>query len=394
MAEQQAPNQRLQRTLLRQGYGGPLSRQPLGVGITYSGPLQSDQTRLALVALLVSLSWPACHASAAEAPKPQDLKIPAGPITLAARLFLPAGAGPFPAMVFTHGSGPSGRDNGRYQEEANFFVASGIACLVYDKRGYGESTGDWKVATFDDLAADAIATVEYLKGRPEVDPHRIGLRGASQSGWLLPLAAAHSSDIAFLILISPPGVTPYDQVLYDVRTDLEDAGFSPTEVASALVITRSGLDYARTGQGWAEHEKRLQAAAHQRWLEIASGPPDPNDWLWKWIHPLIDFDVLPVVRGLRIPILVLLGEQDREVPSQTAGYLLQKALSGNDRAAIRYFPAGDHDLRSTTAPKVHGRAPLVTGYLETIKDWVLASGLLVAGCHGEGSAREHSGRHP
>jgi hypothetical protein len=40
--------------------------------------------------------------------------------------------------------------------------------------------------------------------------------------------------------------------------------------------------------------------------------------------------------------------------------------------AARHFPDGDHDLRSTKAPKVDGRAPFVAGYLETITEWALS----------------------
>jgi pimeloyl-ACP methyl ester carboxylesterase len=334
-------------------------------------PVNAMNCKLYPLLIVAALLHFDVSARAADAPPQQDVSISAGPVTLAARLYLPAGNGPFPALVFTHGSGPSGRDSGRYQEEAKSFVATGIACLVYDKRGYGQSTGDWKTASFDDLAADAPAAVRYLASRAEIASNRIGLRGASQSGWVLPLAAARSRDVAFLVLLSPPAVTPYEEVLYDVRTDLEDAGFSPDDVARALQLTRSGLDYARTGQGWTEHQKRIAGSAHERWAEIAAGPPTPDDWPWKWIHPVIDFDVLPVVKRLDVPILVLLGEQDREVPSQTSGHLLEGALAGNARAMIRYFPDGDHDLRSTKAPKFDGRAPFVAGYLDTISAWVL-----------------------
>jgi hypothetical protein len=125
-----------------------------------------------------------------------------------------------------------------------------------------------------------------------------------------------------------------------------------SHISPGLAITRSGLDHARSGKGWAEHKKKLDAASGQRWLEIASGPPDPEDWLWKWIHPLIDFDSVPLVRALGIPVLVLLGEADRENPSQVAGYRLEQALQGNPRSLVRYFPDADHDLRSTKQPKV------------------------------------------
>jgi hypothetical protein len=191
---------------------------------------------------------------------------------------------------------------------------------------------------------------------------------------VLPIAATRSVDVAFLIMISPPGVTPYDQILYDVRTDLEDAGFTPQETETGLALTRSGLDYARSWQGWADHKKRLDAAAQERWFAIASGPADPNDWLWKWVHPVIDFDAVPLVADLKLPILVLLGEQDRETPSQVAGYRLAQALRTNHSALVRYFADGDHDLRSTKQSTGNGRAPFVSGYLDTISTWVLKQG--------------------
>lgn len=301
----------------------------------------------------------------------EDVQFSNGEILLAGRLYLPHGTGSFPAVVFTHGSGDSGRDNPRYDEEAREFVKSGIACLLFDKRGCGESTGNWRTATFADLAGDAIAGIRYLKTRDEIDHQTMGLRGASQSGWILPIAARRSPDVGFLILISPPGVSPYDQVLYDVRTDLEDEGFPAAQVEAGIRLTRSGLDYARSWKGWREHIKRLEAASEEPWLKIAAGPRDPDHWLWRWIHPVIDFDAIPVIEELRIPVLVLLGEQDRETPSQVAGYRFGKALEGNTGSHVRYFPEGDHDLRSTTASDEDGRRPFANGFLETMKNWIL-----------------------
>jgi dienelactone hydrolase len=77
-----------------------------------------------------------------------------------------------------------------------------------DKRGVGGSTGDWNMASFDDLAGDVVAAVEYVKTRSDIDPKRIGLLGVSQAGWIMPLAAVRSKDIAFLISISGAGVPP------------------------------------------------------------------------------------------------------------------------------------------------------------------------------------------
>lgn len=301
----------------------------------------------------------------------RELEFTNGDIRLAGRLYLPEGEGPFPAVIFTHGSGDAGRDNPRYREEAEYFRTRGIASFVYDKRGYGASTGDWRRASFEELAEDALAALRALRSVDAVDPDHIGFRGASQSGWVLPLAASRTPDLAFLILISPAGVSVRDQILYDARTDLEDAGYSPPEVERGLGVTRSAMAYAAGEKDWEAHQRVLDRARGEPWLQTAAGPTSPDHWLWSWARPLLDFEAVPIVRRLELPILVLLGEQDREVPSQVAGYRLEKALSAGDGPyLVRYFPEGAHDLRIAARPEDSDPSPLVDGYLTTMTRWI------------------------
>jgi pimeloyl-ACP methyl ester carboxylesterase len=295
-------------------------------------------------------------------------------IRLVGELYLPTNPGPHPTVIFTHGSGGAGRDNSRYQLEATYFAEQGIASLVFDKRGYGESGGDWRVASFEDLASDAVAAVDYLKSRNDIDVSRLGLRGASQSGWILPLAAIESADVRYLILISPAGMTPYDQILYDVRTDVEDAGFSPRDAEQALTVIESGLAYSRTLDNWDRHEDVLRNFEGKEWLSIASGPPVPDHWMWTWIRPLLDFDSVPIAASLDIPVLVILGEDDREAASQVAGFRFEKAFhDSQSKRLVRYFPNASHSLRTTVDLPEDVRPPIVDGYLETMRDWILNS---------------------
>jgi hypothetical protein len=297
-------------------------------------------------------------------------------IRLVGELYLPTNPGPHPTVIFTHGSGGAGRDNSRYQLEATYFAEQGIASLVFDKRGYGESGGDWRTATFEDLASDAIAAVDYLKSRKDIDVSRLGLRGASQSGWILPLAAIESADVRYLILISPAGMTPYDQILYDVRTDVEDAGFSPRDAEQALTVIKSGLAYSRTLDNWDRHEDVLRNFEGKEWLSIASGPPVPDHWMWTWIRPLLDFDSVPIAASLDIPVLVILGEDDREAASQVAGFRFEKAFHDSEsKRLVRYFPNASHSLRTTVDLPEDVRPPIVDGYLETMRDWILNSSI-------------------
>lgn len=303
----------------------------------------------------------------------EDVGFVSGSISLAGRLILPESEGPYPALVFTHGSGDASRDNGRYRLEAEYLADHGVASLLFDKRGSGDSTGDWRSSTFEDLADDALAAVAFLKTRTEIDGSQIGLRGSSQSGWILPIAADRSRDVAHLILISPAGVSPYDQIVYDVRTDLEDAGFGGKDVDDALALLRSGLDYARAGLGWATHEKALEAAREKAWFAIASGPPIADHWMWSWIRPMIDFDVVPILERISIPVLVLLGDEDRECPSQIAGWVHERALGHRPEGvqAIRYFPGADHGLRVPSKRVGEQEPPLAEGYLEAVRVWIL-----------------------
>src|SRR5262245_835144 len=108
----------------------------------------------------------------------EDVFFQNGDVRLAATLLFPSANGRVPAMVFVQGSGPETRSASRFL--AQYFVSRGIAALIYDKRGAGASTGDWRHSSFEDLAGDTDAAVDYLKKRPEIDSSRVGIFGSSQ----------------------------------------------------------------------------------------------------------------------------------------------------------------------------------------------------------------------
>ena len=93
-----------------------------------------------------------------------------GDITLAGTLVLPEGSQPHPAVVLLHGSGPQIRD----LFTARWFAAEGIAALAYDKRGVGESGGDFRKVPFMELCDDGLGAIKYLKSRKEIEARRIG----------------------------------------------------------------------------------------------------------------------------------------------------------------------------------------------------------------------------
>ena len=128
-----------------------------------------------------------------------------GDVTIAGTLIKPSDTGPFPAVIILHGSGPESMEGPGYRLAANMFARSGFAVLLYDKRGVGESSGDFESAQFSDFIADAVAAVEYLAGREDIDAGNIGVQGNSEGGWFTPEVAHTTGKVAFIFnRVGPP----------------------------------------------------------------------------------------------------------------------------------------------------------------------------------------------
>jgi alpha-beta hydrolase superfamily lysophospholipase len=128
----------------------------------------------------------------------EDLRVEHGAVSLAAS-YSPAGD---TAIVALHGAGEGTRESPLYGHLHELLPPAGIGVVTFDRRGEGGSTGDSTRGRFDLQVEDALAIVEAL------DAQQIGLWGISQGGWIGPLAAAASDQVAFLVLIASTGVTP------------------------------------------------------------------------------------------------------------------------------------------------------------------------------------------
>ncbi|MEM8586011.1 MAG: alpha/beta hydrolase [Bacteroidota bacterium] len=130
---------------------------------------------------------------------------------------------PYAAVVLVHGSGQEPRMTSFAVQLAN----RGIAVLTYDKRGVGESRGVYvgpEVGTNNVdstnlhlLAKDAGAAVDILYQRHKKIP--IGLAGASQAGWIIPIAASENARVDFMVLFSCPVITTLEQLRFQFYTD-------------------------------------------------------------------------------------------------------------------------------------------------------------------------------
>ena len=85
----------------------------------------------------------------------ESVQFSSGNIRLAGTFIRPSSGAKHPAIILVHGSGAENREY--VLPFARFLVRHGVAVLGYDKRGVGQSTGDWNTASYAELAGDVAA---------------------------------------------------------------------------------------------------------------------------------------------------------------------------------------------------------------------------------------------
>jgi uncharacterized protein len=293
---------------------------------------------------------------------------------LAGLLLRPPGQRPHPAVVLLHNSGPVGRDGPGYLPPIReHFARHGIAALCYDKPGIGGSTGDWTTQTFDDRAAEALAAIAFLQQQPQIDPARIGLWGASQGGWIGPLAATRSSDIAYVIAVSGPGIGVADQNAYAVEHMLRLNGFPQSQIEQA--------GHRRPARGAAGPRRDQRGAASQR--TIAHEPwfahfGEDSEAELRFMQGILDYDPVPILESVRCPLLGIWGAGDLLVPAHRSAAVFAAALAKahNQQFRLEVFPGADHRIavieHGTGREQVQWSPArrFAPGYLETMTGWL------------------------
>jgi pimeloyl-ACP methyl ester carboxylesterase len=308
-----------------------------------------------------------------EIEKREDVRFLSRDIQLTGTVVSPDTGGRHPAIVLVHGSGAENREY--MLPWARFLIRRGIAVLGYDKRGVGGSTGDWNTATFDDLADDVIAAVEYLKTRSDIDRKQIGLLGISQAGWVMPRAAIRSKDIAFLISISGAGVPPAETTIDQARSEMTMAGMPRENVEAIIALLKLQYEFAKTGQGWEEY-----AAAREKLAKRMGKPPDtipgtPDHPYWQFIKRLYFYDPVPTLRQLRTPTLAVWGELDNNIMAEKNKTAWEAALktAGNRNYTLRILPKANHAQFEATIgsnAEAPGLQRIVPTYFSTVQDWL------------------------
>jgi hypothetical protein len=294
---------------------------------------------------------------------PADARYTAEPVviptphghTLAGTLTLPKQRSDrVPVVVTISGSGLQDRDEALlhvrgyrpFRQIAEALAEAGIGVLRYDDRGFGESKGNGANATLLDFASDTRAVLDYLRTRSDVASDKLFLLGHSEGGMVAPLVASTDSALRGIVLL---------------------AGTSRTG--------RRVLDYQNRYA--VDRQTTLSAAARDSLYHKAVAALDSIPASQSWIRYFLDYDPLPTVRRVKVPVLILQGATDRQVtPDQAEELAAALRAAGNRGVDVHVLPDVNHLFLLDPSGDPAGYSGLkdtqvVTNAVDLVRNWVV-----------------------
>lgn len=259
----------------------------------------------------------------------RDVTVGADGWPLPGLLTLPDGDGPFPAVVFVHGSGPHDADetifgSKPFRDLAHGLAARGIAGVRYVKRskehGARLMREHAEITVEQETIADAVAAVRWLRAQPQVDPGRVFVLGHSLGAMLAPRIGRAAPEAAGLILLAANARPLEDLVIEQVRYLAPSQGITDAQIAE-----------------FEAQRDRVKALARG---DAVDGPLLLNVPASYW-RDLSAYDPVAVAKSLGRPMLILQGERDYQVTMADFA-LWKKALGDRPNVMVKSYPALNH----------------------------------------------------
>ncbi len=310
-------------------------------------------------------------------------------ILIDATVTIPTGSGPFPAVVLLSVAGPNDRNQAfaghfGFHVLADYLTRNGIAVARFDDRGIGKSTGDYFTSSWDDLSADALVIMAHLQSDSRIDPSRIGFAGMSQGGAIGALATAKTDDVAFLILMSAPGLPGETALAIQLDKLLEASGIKGKRAEQYRTLFGEFMSIVKSNPADPQTKDRL--------LAFLNGPgkalippyqfmPKDNEGLasvllGSWYQSNVNFDPIATYQSLSIPVLAIGGEKDFVAPPPQHLANIENILSGAPTTDITIvtIPGLNHLMQEAETGLPTEYASLENSFspvaLEMISEWV------------------------
>ncbi|MBI9037139.1 MAG: alpha/beta hydrolase [Bacteroidales bacterium] len=316
---------------------------------------------------------------------------------LAGTFSKPAYEGNFPTVVLISGSGLQDRDetvNGHkpFKVLSKYLNEQGIAVLRFDDRGIGESIGDVWNATIEVFASDALAGINYLKTRKDVNPFRIGIIGHSQGAMEGMMLASDFDDIAFLIMLAGPGVPWAENMVKGNEENLRRQGKSTESIEAGTQLLNKMIPIMQAGGNYENIKTDLNKVIN-KWKQSLTGSAKTEIQEFDKSHPgfwntmaseyatpiylsAVNFNPSEYLINIDCPVLSIIGDKDIQVLSSLNNPAIQKALEqgGNKNATVIEMTNINHLLQECKTGLVSEYAEIEESFneevLKLITDWI------------------------
>lgn len=303
-------------------------------------------------------------------------------LTLGGMLTIPAGEGPFPAVVLVSDTGPQDRDAtmGDYRPMgvlADFLTRRGIAVLRFDDRGVGKSGGDYNEATSPNLLTDLQVAVRALRSRPEINAAKVGVVGHGEGGNLALLAAAHSDAPNFVITLAASGLSGRDLVLRQQADLHRSMGASSTQMQIGVMRRQAILDVIRQTPDNATAQRLVAIMLRETnpSIDVATARVSAGLLTTDRYRYFLDFNPADKLAAVTCPVLLLSGTADSYIEADINLSLLQKGLKNNASVNSRKLAGVNHMFQADPLQwaVVNGqRQPTFSPQAqEAIRQWII-----------------------
>jgi len=282
----------------------------------------------------------------------EKIKIPSNGFLINGWLYLPEKEGKFPLIVLTNGGG----DGSRAIKSLSDWIAPilahcGYAAFVHDKRGTGESEGDYVKTNYDDYITDAGNCALFLSKHKRIDPEMIGVLGGSEGGRIAVLAASRFPVIKFVISFAGTVVSMEEDRIYAQMGAYKTRGYSDSLINIITPLWKRSFD-AWASNNPAEHKKVNKEIAEWRkkfdreilpfTKEEMDSIPELRAVLPTWYS--MPNDYLTELGHFTKKWLAIFGEVDKVVPTEASvkNIIRYMGLSGNKDYKIVIIPRCGH----------------------------------------------------
>lgn len=286
-----------------------------------------------------------------------------GDLTFTGTLTTPFWGKKHKVVVLVSGSGAQNRDEELMGHKpfaviADYLTRHGIAVLRYDDRGVGGSSKGSADDTTLDFATDAMAAINYLKSRNDIDTTHIGIIGHSEGGLIAVIdAAMHPKDVNFIVTLAGPYVKGRDILIKQNHLIAETAGTPLSSQQSKDIENIFKTIEASTDS--------LQLANQLNEILLSDSTNLPNKiertikiMTSPWYVKYIKLDPTQYISQVKCPVLAMNGTWDYQVD---AGQNLNVAKSIIPSATIKYYEGLNHLFQ----PSSSRQASMNYGAIET-----------------------------